>query len=99
MFALISPRCCVSHSELHKACLFPWFSISGPLSESESGDGRVGEEGSTENNWAFLDEMLLFRVGNQAGLEPVFEPHLRGLSQPALANSWDNTGHDNGRSL
>lgn len=61
--------------------------------------GGWGEEGSTENNWAFLDEILLFRVGNQAGLEPVFERHLHGLSQLALANSWDNTGHNNERSL
>ena len=61
--------------------------------------GEWGEEGSTKNNWAFLDEISLFHVGNQAGLEPVFQGHLHGLSQPALANSWDDTGHDNERSL
>ena len=46
VFALVSPRCCVSHSELHKARLFPWFSISGPLSESRDGEsGESGESG------------------------------------------------------
>lgn len=44
VFALVSPRCCVSHSELHKARLFPWFSISGPLSESRDGESEERRE-------------------------------------------------------
>lgn len=36
--------------------LFPWFSISGTLS---GGGDSWGEEGSMENNWAFMSEILL----------------------------------------
>lgn len=38
--------------------LFPWFSISGPLSESE-GRNWWGEKGSIENNWALMGKSLL----------------------------------------